>query len=145
MLWGGVPAILKGWFDRVLAHGFAYADGRRYEHGYFKSKRGILGITTGGTLQRSPAGGSYGEMNSVLHGVQHRMLEYLGLDTVPPFVAYAAPRVDDVERETYLKEWRRKLMNATLDEEWLRNLRRGSLSVEPISAGELSGGWGRKN
>ena len=83
-------------------------------------------------------------MSSVLHGVQHCMLEYLGLDTLPPFVAYAAPRVDDVVREAYLKDWRQLLINVVQDEDWLRNLKRGSLSVEPISVGELSGGWARK-
>src|ERR1700736_2528074 len=25
--WGAPPAILKGWFERVLAYGFAYVDG----------------------------------------------------------------------------------------------------------------------
>ncbi|HEX2537554.1 MAG TPA: NAD(P)H-dependent oxidoreductase, partial [Pseudolabrys sp.] len=33
--WGGMPAIMKGWFDRVLAFGFAYADGKRYDTGFF--------------------------------------------------------------------------------------------------------------
>ena len=31
--WFSVPAILKGWFDRVLAAGFAYDFGRIYDKG----------------------------------------------------------------------------------------------------------------
>jgi NAD(P)H dehydrogenase (quinone) len=50
--WGGMPAILKGWFDRVVAYGFAYSDGRRYDTGFFKEKRGILCLTTCGTEAR---------------------------------------------------------------------------------------------
>ena len=44
--WGGMPAILKGWFDRVLAFGFAYADGRRYDSGFFPPKCGLLCLST---------------------------------------------------------------------------------------------------
>ncbi|MEK8171985.1 NAD(P)H-dependent oxidoreductase [Streptomyces sp. M19] len=37
MWWFGVPAILKGWFDRVFVKGFAYgvkdADGRTLRYG----------------------------------------------------------------------------------------------------------------
>jgi NAD(P)H dehydrogenase (quinone) len=50
--WGGMPAILKGWFDRVLAYGFAYADGRRFDTGFFRNKRGMLCLSTGGTHLR---------------------------------------------------------------------------------------------
>ena len=59
--WGGLPAILKGWFDRVCAYGVTYADGKRFDKGYFVGRRAMLGLTTGGTLERFSPGGSYGE------------------------------------------------------------------------------------
>ena len=37
--WGGPPAILKGWCERVLAYGFGYVDGRRFDSGLFKGRR----------------------------------------------------------------------------------------------------------
>jgi NAD(P)H dehydrogenase (quinone) len=40
--WGGLPAIVKGWFDRVCAYGVAYADGKRFDKGYFIGRRAIL-------------------------------------------------------------------------------------------------------
>lgn len=120
--WGGVPAILKGWFDRVLAYGFAYADGKRYEQGYFRQKRGVLAISTGGTAHRFTEGGSYGAIASVLHGVQHCMLEYLGLETPEPFVAYASPRVTEEEREQYLREWQDYLTLIATDRTWIDGL-----------------------
>uniref|UniRef100_A0A8B9I1P2 NAD(P)H dehydrogenase [quinone] 1 n=1 Tax=Anser brachyrhynchus TaxID=132585 RepID=A0A8B9I1P2_9AVES len=34
--WLGMPAILKGWFDRVIIQGFAYSMSTLYEHGCFQ-------------------------------------------------------------------------------------------------------------
>ena len=48
--WGAPPAILKGWFERVLAYGFAYVDGARFDTGLFRGRRALLSVTTGGTL-----------------------------------------------------------------------------------------------
>lgn len=108
--WGGVPAILKGWFDRVMAFGFAYADGRRYDSGFFKNKTGMLCLTTGGTIERFSAGNVYGPIDQVLYPTQHLMVEYLGMKSYPPFVAYAAPRIDAAGRETYLRQWRERVL-----------------------------------
>lgn len=108
--WGGMPAILKGWFDRVLAYGFAYSDGRRYEHGYFREKRGILCLTTGGTQARFSHDGVYGDIRQVLWPVQRLMVEYIGIAPQEPFVAYAAPRVDQTTREGYLRAWHARVL-----------------------------------
>jgi len=107
--WYGMPAILKGWFDRVLAYGFAYADGKRYDSGYFRGRRGILCVTTGGTTERFSPGGVYGPISQVLYPVNRCMIEYLGLESLDPFVAYAAPRVDDAGRKDYLRAWDARL------------------------------------
>lgn len=108
--WGGVPAILKGWFDRVMAFGFAYADGKRFDSGFFKNKTGILCLTTGGTVERFSVGNVYGPIDQVLYPTQHLMVEYLGMKTFPPFVAYAAPRIDAEGREAYLRQWRARVL-----------------------------------
>lgn len=104
--WGGLPAILKGWFDRVLAYGFAYEDGMRYESGYFRERTALLGLATGGTRRRFSEGEAYGSIEQVLWPIQHCMLDYMGMQTLAPFVAYAAPRVDDAQRDAYLQDWR---------------------------------------
>lgn len=113
--WGGVPAILKGWFDRVMAFGFAYADGRRYDSGFFKDKTGMLCLTTGGTVERFSAGNVYGPIDQVLYPTQHLMVEYLGMKSYPPFVAYAAPRIDAAGREAYLQQWRARVLEIAAD------------------------------
>lgn len=104
--WGGVPAIMKGWFDRVLAYGFAYQDGMRYDTGFFRNRVGLLGVVTGGTARRFSETGAYGSIEQVLWPTQHCMIEYLGLTTPEPYVAYAAPRVSAEARQDYLTDWR---------------------------------------
>ncbi|RAI44734.1 NAD(P)H-dependent oxidoreductase [Rhodoplanes roseus] len=108
--WGNVPAILKGWFDRVLAFGFAYADGKRFDSGFFPDKKGILCLTSGGTRERFSRDGVYGELDQVLWPVQRLVVEYLGMQALEPFVAYAAPRVDQAAREAYLAAWRTRIL-----------------------------------
>jgi len=110
--WGGTPAILKGWFDRVLAYGFAYVDGRRFDSGIFKGRRALFSVTTGGSPARFSNEGVYGEISRVLYPVEKLLLQYMGFDVWPPFVAYAAPRVDDAERHAYLEAWEAILLEA---------------------------------
>lgn len=107
--WGGPPAILKGWIDRVLAYGFAYVDGSRFDTGLFRHKRSLLCVTTGGTPARFSAGGVYGEIERVLWPVQRLTLDYMGLAAEAPFVCYGAPRVGGEGRAGYLAAWRERL------------------------------------
>jgi NAD(P)H dehydrogenase (quinone) len=110
--WGAPPAILKGWFERVLAYGFAYVDGRRFETGLLKGRRALMCVTTGGTPQRFSAEGVYGEIDRVLWPVKRLTLEYMGLAVEEPFVAYAAPRVDEATRRDYLARWQHRVLEA---------------------------------
>jgi NAD(P)H dehydrogenase (quinone) len=45
--------------------------------------------------------------------VQRLMVEYLGMEALEPFVAYAAPRVDQATREAYLEGWRARMSTIT--------------------------------
>jgi NAD(P)H dehydrogenase (quinone) len=42
--------------------------------------------------------------------VQRLVIEYLGMQALEPFVAYAAPRVDQATREVYLRAWRTRIL-----------------------------------
>lgn len=101
--WGGVPAMMKGWIDRVFSYGFAYVDARRFETGLFKGRRAMVSATTGGPLARFTQGDVYGPIETILMPVQKLALGYLGYDVADPFVAYGAPRCSDAERAAYLK------------------------------------------
>jgi NAD(P)H dehydrogenase (quinone) len=110
--WSGPPAILKGWFDRVLAYGFAYVDGTRFTTGLFPHKRAMLCVTTGGTPQRFSAEDVYGPIEHILMPLQKLAFGYLGMSALPPFIAYGAPRVDDGQRRSYLTEWQARVSDA---------------------------------
>jgi len=54
LCWFGLPAILKGWFDRVLAAGRTYGQGALYEKGKFGSKRALLSLPRVGPKRDTP-------------------------------------------------------------------------------------------
>jgi NAD(P)H dehydrogenase (quinone) len=111
--WGGVPAILKGWIDRVLAFGFAYVDGYRFEKGVFRGRRAMVSLTTGGIAARFGEGAVYGELErQVLWQVQHLTLEYMGYEVEPPFVAFGTPRIGDAGRDGYVRDLSARLLAA---------------------------------
>lgn len=104
--WGGPPAMLKGWIDRVGAYGVAYADGTRFESGLFHGRRSLISVTTGGTPQRFSDEGDYGAIDKILWPTQHLFLGYLGYDLVAPQVSYAVARRDDADRRQMIADLR---------------------------------------
>ncbi len=48
--WFGLPAVFKGWVDRVFAMGRIYGGGRLYEKGVLRGKRSMLSLSTGGPV-----------------------------------------------------------------------------------------------
>ena len=54
--WFGLPAVFKGWVDRVFAMGRTYGGDRRFETGVFRDKQALLSVTTGGPAEVSVAG-----------------------------------------------------------------------------------------
>lgn len=53
MYWFTVPAIMKGWMDRVLTLGYAYSEERRYSQGIFKVTAPLKGPALLGLSQYS--------------------------------------------------------------------------------------------
>ena len=99
--WYGMPAILKGWFDRVFVKGFAYgvADplhpGRtlRYGEGNLAGKRALVVVTTGSPGPALGPRGVNGDLEHVLFPLLHGTLWYTGMSVLPPVVLYGADRV----------------------------------------------------
>jgi len=60
--WHAQPAILKGWFDRVLVYGGIYSGSRRYNRGHFRGNRAICSVTTGSPEQAFIPFGRAGNM-----------------------------------------------------------------------------------
>jgi NAD(P)H dehydrogenase (quinone) len=81
--WYGPPAILKGWFDRVLAYGATYTSKMRFETGKFCGKRAIISVASGGETESFVLGGRNGDIRQSLWPV-HYSLHYVGFTVVEP-------------------------------------------------------------
>ncbi|MED4886573.1 NAD(P)H-dependent oxidoreductase [Lysinibacillus fusiformis] len=107
--WYSVPAILKGWFDRVFASGFVYARDMRYDTGGLKGRKAMLSITTGSPKEAYTPYGMDGDINEkILYHINHGMLYFAGLEPVEPFIAWT-PSHDEEDRKSYLEEYKRRL------------------------------------
>lgn len=101
--WFSMPAILKGWIDRVYAFGFAYGVGEhsetrwgdRYGEGTLAGKRAMLIVTAGGWPSHYGPRGVNGPIDDLLFPIHHGILFYPGYDVLPPFVLYRADRTDE--------------------------------------------------
>jgi len=110
--WFSVPAILKGWVDRVFAMGFAYGGGKGvYDTGVFKGKKGMLCITTGGPNTTYLPEGRNGDIDKILFHINHGMLYFTGMDVLPPFISYSVARKTDEERIAELLKYEQYLLS----------------------------------
>jgi NAD(P)H dehydrogenase (quinone) len=87
MWWHLPPAMLKGWFDRVLAYGEAYTSNKRFEHGRFVGKHAMLSVTVGTSRATYAHDGRSGDIDLMLWPVNFS-LAYVGYAVLAPFVAY---------------------------------------------------------
>ncbi len=87
MWWHLPPAILKGWFDRVLAYGSVYTSKRRFENGRFAGKRAMLSVTVGTSRSTYEHDGRSGDIDLLLWPVNFT-LAYVGYEVLAPYVAY---------------------------------------------------------
>jgi NAD(P)H dehydrogenase (quinone) len=108
--WFSLPAILKGWVDRVFAMGFSYDVGRAYENGIFRGKRGMAALTTGAPPGGYTADSKNGDIHQLLLHINRGMLHFIGLSVLPPFIAYGAGRVTPEQRAGYLEAYRQRLL-----------------------------------
>ena len=87
MWWYTPPAILKGWLDRVFVYGRTYTSRCRYDAGYFRGKRAMLSVTTGGPEATFMHDGRNGDIELLLWPLNFT-LHYLGFSVLAPFVAF---------------------------------------------------------
>lgn len=107
--WLGLPAILKGWVDRVFAVGVAYGGGRYFGSGVMRGKRAMCILTTGGLPASYDGSGHYASIDTVLYPVHRGVFEFTGFEVLPPFVAHGANRIGDGERAQILEALRARL------------------------------------
>ena len=107
--WFGLPAILKGWVDRVFAMGRMYGNGGFYENGRFHGKRAMLSVTTGGMAEAYRPGGFNGDINGILRPIQRGILQFVGFDVLAPQLGHGPVRVDAGQRQAWLAQYAERL------------------------------------
>lgn len=122
--WYSVPAILKGWIDRVFVKGFAYGivdpenPGRtlRYGDGPLAGKKALTILTSGSPPAALGPRGINGQLDQVLFPLLHGTLWYVGIAPLAPMCLYGADRFSDHEFASATAELRRRI-EAIDDEE----------------------------
>lgn len=112
--WFGMPAILKGWFDRVFAYGLAYGYkgmGNRYRYGdgAFKGKRALLCVSVGGPEQDYAPRGINGPLEQLLFPITHGTLFFAGFDVLPTFAVYGTGRITAGDVAVASAAWRARV------------------------------------
>ncbi|XP_032066030.1 NAD(P)H dehydrogenase [quinone] 1 isoform X1 [Thamnophis elegans] len=114
--WFGLPAILKGWFDRILIQGFAYSYGAMYDQGPFQKKKALLSFTTAGMGSMYTPAGINGDINIMLWPIQSGTLHFCGFQVLAPQIAFSiGQRTPEDVRSQILEDWKKRL--ATIWEE----------------------------
>ena len=112
--WFGMPAIMKGWVDRVWAYGLAYGyknagNKYRYGDGAFKGKRAMLALAAGGPAKDYSPRGINGPLEQLLFPITHGSLHFPGFDVLPTFAVYGAGRLTEEDVNQALTLWRLRL------------------------------------
>jgi NAD(P)H dehydrogenase (quinone) len=110
--WFTVPAIMKGWFDRVFNLGFGYGVNRewkRYGDGVLAGKRAMVIVTTGAAESHLSDRGVNGDINDLLFPIQHGVLFYTGMAVLPPAVVSGAHLIDESNYADTVKHLRQRL------------------------------------
>ena len=110
--WFSLPALLKGWVDRVFAMGAVYGAGvGTYDAGRFLGRRALLLFTTGGPESAYGPQANNGELETVLFHIHNGMLRFAGYTVLAPLVGHSPVRVSDDERAAQLGQVREAFRN----------------------------------
>lgn len=99
--WFNMPAVLKGYFDRVFSYGFAFKIGSEGPEGLLKGKKALIFSTAGGSEDLFER---YGYKDALEKIFDKGTLSACGIETVMHKFFYNVPSVSHREREEMLNE-----------------------------------------
>jgi NAD(P)H dehydrogenase (quinone) len=110
--WFGMPAILKGWIDRVFVYGRMYRSIMRYDTGICSGKKMIACVTTGASEEACSHSGREGDTRLHLWPILFSF-RYLGFEVFEPEIFHGVGGVAFVEGQesglstldTYSNRW----------------------------------------
>ncbi|CAM9695558.1 unnamed protein product [Lampetra fluviatilis] len=109
LYWFSMPAIMKGWMDRVLTRGFAYGFPQFYESGPFTKKKALISITTGGMESMYGPTGVNGDINVILWPMQQGMLHFCGFQVLAPQISWSPSFMPEEGRKGLVAMWEQRL------------------------------------
>jgi NAD(P)H dehydrogenase (quinone) len=115
LYWFSVPAMLKGWIDRVLVSGVCYGGKRFYDQGGLAGKKALVSLTLGGREHMFGAGAIHGPLEDMLRPLLRGTLAYVGMDVLEPFVAWHVPYISHDAREDFLRAYQQRLEGLAQD------------------------------
>lgn len=104
LYWFSLPAILKGWIDRVFLSGVVYGGRNFYDRGLMKGKRAWLTFTLGGREHMFGDSAVHGDLETMLRPVLRGSLGYAGFDVLKPFAAYHVPYISQEARVEMMEQ-----------------------------------------
>lgn len=115
LYWFSVPAMLKGWIDRVLVSGVCYGGKRFYDQGGLAGKKALVSLTLGGREHMFGEGAIHGPLEDMLRPLLRGTLAYVGMDVLEPFVAWHVPYISHQAREDFLRAYQQRLQGLAED------------------------------
>ena len=120
MWWLSVPAILKGWFERVMAMGVAWNTGKIFETGLLRGKQALLVMSAGGPAEYfAPTGQYKATPTQLLHPINQGIFAFCGMDVHEPFVALNTLGMNQQSREKVLADLQFKISHLQDSPNWL--------------------------
>lgn len=99
--WTGMPAIMKGYIDRVFSYGFAYKYVKGTQMGLLKGKKAVIINTQGKSHAEYEANGM---ANALRLTSDKGIFEYCGLDVMYHIFLESALSSDDATRHAWLEQ-----------------------------------------
>jgi NAD(P)H dehydrogenase (quinone) len=103
--WFSMPAILKGWIDRVFLSGPFYGGKRFYDKGGMAGRKALVTATLGGREHMFGPNAIHGEINDMLRPLLRGSLAYVGFDVLEPFYAYHIPYLGPEARNAVIADF----------------------------------------
>jgi glutathione-regulated potassium-efflux system ancillary protein KefF len=106
LYWYSVPALLKHWFDKVLAFGFGYG-----QSGHSLQGKHCLWVpTTGGYAEDFAPDGFHGRPFDDFVPVIEQTARFCGMQWEPPYVVYGATAIAEAQLDEQANAFRRHIV-----------------------------------
>jgi glutathione-regulated potassium-efflux system ancillary protein KefF len=125
LYWYSVPGLMKHWFDKVLAYGWAYGPNGHALHG----KHCLWAPTTGGDAHAYSAGGMHEHAFGDFQLPIEETARFCGMHWEPPQVVHGAHLISEEELDRQALAFRQRLLD------WSAQHR---AEVKPLAAGEVA-------